>query len=85
MRSYQSFRLGLTFVLCATVIVGTARTLRPIGYLMGLSGFAYGAQGWVLGVEGFSAHNTVPTLLGITLVLTWTVWLFITAWRPVRI
>src|SRR5204862_7781883 len=44
-RSYQSFMLGLSFILYATVIVWTARTPGPIGYLMGLSGFAYILQG----------------------------------------
>ena len=43
-RSYQSFMLGLTFVLFATVIVWTAGTARAIGYLMGLSGLAYIVQ-----------------------------------------
>jgi hypothetical protein len=73
--------LGLAFVLFATVIVMTARTPRPIGYLMGLSGLAYLVQGWVLGSEGFSATNTVPTLLGIIVVLAWSIWLLIVAWR----
>ncbi len=80
-RSYQSFILGLSFVLFATVIVWTARAPRPIGYLMGLSGLAYIVQGWVLSSEGFSARNTAPTLLGIVLVLAWSSWLLIIAWR----
>ena len=80
-RSYHSFVLGLAFLLGATVIVGTARLPRPIGYLMGASGLAYLVQGWVLGEEGFSASNGLPTLLGILLVLVWCVWLLVTAWR----
>jgi hypothetical protein len=80
-RSYQSFMLGLSFVLFAIAIVWTARTPRPIGYLMGLSGLAYVVQGWVLGSEGFSATNSAPTLLGIILVLAWSIWLLIVAWR----
>ena len=80
-RSYHSFMLGLSFVLFATVIVWTARTSRPIGYLMGLSGLAYIVQGWVIGSEGFSATNNAPTLLGIILVLAWSIWLLIIAWR----
>ncbi len=80
-RSYQSFMLGLAFVLFATVIVWTARTPRPIGYLMGLSGLAYIVQGWVIGSEGFSATNTAPTLLGIILILASSIWLLIIAWR----
>jgi hypothetical protein len=80
-RSYQSFMLGLAFVLFATVIVGSARISRPIGCLMGLSGLAYLAQDWVIGTQGFSANNTVPTLLGIATIIVWSVWLLISAWR----
>lgn len=80
-RSYQSFMLGLAFVLFATMIVSTARIPKPIGYLMGLSGLAYIAQGWVLGSEGFSATHKAATLLGIILTLAWSIWLLIGAWR----
>jgi hypothetical protein len=81
LRSYHSVMLGLSLVLFATVIVGTARLPRPIGYLMGLSGLAYIAQGWVLGAEGFSDSNTIPTLLGIVSLLAWSTWFVITVWR----
>ncbi len=54
---------------------------RPIGYLIGLSGITYLVQGWVLGSEGFSSTNTVPTLLGYILVFAWSIWLLILAWR----
>ena len=80
-RSYQGFLLGLTFVLFATAIVWTAGTARTIGYLMGLSGLAYIVQGWVLGSEGFSTTNRVPTLLGNILVLILSIWFLIVAWR----
>lgn len=80
-RSYQSFMLGVSLVLFATVIVWTGRTPRPIGYLMGLSGLDQFMQGWVLGSEGFSATNTAAVLLAYVLVLAWIIWLLITAWR----
>lgn len=80
-RSYQSFMLGLSLILFATVIVWTGRTPRPIGYLMGLSGFTYIVQGFVLGSEGFSGSNTAPQLLAYLLILAWTIWLLIIAWR----
>jgi hypothetical protein len=83
-RSYQSFMLGVTFLLFALTIMERATVPKPIGYLMALSGLAYLAQGWVLGAEGFSAHNTAPTLLGIVSVLIWSVWLLIAAWGPIR-
>ena len=80
-RSYQSFMLGLAFILFASVIVWTARVPRAIGYLMGISGLAYLAQGWVIGSEGFSAANSTPTLVGIIATLAWSIWLLISAWR----
>ena len=80
-RSYQSFMLGLTFILFAAAIVWTARVPRPIGYLMGISGLAYLAQGWILGTAGFSETNGVPTLLGILSVIGWSIWLLYFAWR----
>lgn len=80
-RSYHSYMLGLSFILFAAVIALTARAPRPIGYLMGLTGLAYIIQGWVIGSEGFSNSNTLPTLLGYILWLAWSIWLLITAWR----
>jgi hypothetical protein len=52
-----------------------------IGYLMGSSGLAYLVQSWILGTQGFSVANAVPTLAGIVLILAWTVWLLIHSWR----
>jgi hypothetical protein len=80
-RSYHSFVFGLSLVLFGTVIGWTARVPRPIGYLMVLSGVAYVVQGWVLGSEGFSANNTIPTLAGYVLVFAWTIWILVFAWR----
>jgi hypothetical protein len=81
LRSYQSFLLGAALVLLGIVIAATGRIPRIIGYLMGLSGLAYLVQGWIIGTEGFSAANSVPTLAGIALTVAWTVWLLISAWR----
>ena len=80
-RSYQSFTLGLSLALFATAIVMAAKIPRPIGYLMGLSGLAYIAQGFILGAEGFSSTNTIPQLLGYAAFLGWSIWLLIVAWR----
>jgi len=80
-RSYESFMFGLTLVLFGSVVVWTARTSRPIGYLMGLSGLAYVVQGWVLGSAGFSATNAIPQLAGYLLILAWTIWLLIISLR----
>jgi hypothetical protein len=80
-RSYQSFVFGLALILFGAVIAVTGRVSRPIGYLMALSGLCYLAQGWIIGSSGFSSANQIPTLLGIGLILVWTVWLLIAALR----
>jgi hypothetical protein len=80
-RSYQEIMLGLTFILFAIVIVQTARTPRPIGYLMGLSGILYIVQGWVVGLEGFSATHGAYQLPAYALILAWIVWLLVSAWK----
>ena len=67
MRSYQSFVLGAALLLTGAVVVGARRVSRVIGYLMALSGLAYVAQGWMVGAEGFSPANAIPTLAGIVL------------------
>ncbi|KQR62252.1 hypothetical protein ASF98_15065 [Arthrobacter sp. Leaf337] len=80
-RSYQSFMLGSALILFGSGIAATRRVSRFIGYLMALSGAAYLAQGWIIGAEGFSASNSLPTLAGIVLILGWTGWLLVAAWR----
>jgi hypothetical protein len=80
-RSYQSFVFGLALILFGGVVAVTERVSRPIGYLMALSGLCYLAQGWIIGSSGFSSANQIPTLLGIGLILVWTVWLLIAALR----
>jgi hypothetical protein len=80
-RSYQSYMLGLSLILFGTAIMFTERLPRTVGFLMAISGSAYLAQGWVLGVEGFSHANALPTLLGIGMTLIWSIWLLIAVWR----
>jgi hypothetical protein len=50
-RSYQDFALDLALLLFAVAIVRTAWVVRPITYLVGLSGLTYLVQGWVVGSE----------------------------------
>src|ERR671921_1035177 len=47
MNSYQNFMFALSLILLATVIVGTARVPRAIGYLMGLAAIPNPAPRWV--------------------------------------
>jgi hypothetical protein len=83
-RSYQSLVFGATLILFGIVIAMVRRVPRTIGYLMALSGVCYLLQGWIIGVSGFSSANTIPTLAGIVLVVAWTVWLVIAAFRRPR-
>lgn len=78
-RGYHSFVLGLALVLYALAIILTERASRGVGVVMGLSGLAYFAHGWIVSDEGFSATNTIPTLLTIVLFLTWSIWLLVVA------
>lgn len=80
-RSYQTIMLGIALVLLGSAVASTARLPKVIGYLMALSGLTYILQGWVLGSEGFSEANTLAILAGYVLVLAWTVWLVVVAWR----
>ena len=84
MRSYFSFLLGLAFVMFGLGLVRSARVPRPIGLLMALTGLAYIAQGWVVGSEGFSASNSLPTLVGYGVWLVWGIWFLFLAWQPAR-
>jgi hypothetical protein len=81
-RSYQSYMLGLTFLLFALVIVMPGRRIpKPIGILMALTGVAYGIQGWIIGSQGFSSNNAVPTLAGYVSWIAWSIWFLVFAWR----
>jgi hypothetical protein len=80
-RSYQRSVLGVTLILLATQVVVSARTPRPIGFIMALSGVAYLAQGFVVGAEGFSSNGTVPGLAAFVFDLAWMIWLVIVAWQ----
>lgn len=82
-RSYHSFVFGLALLSLAFVMLATADLPKPIGYLMGLSGLAYIAQGWIVGSEGFAAANEIAILAGIALVLAWSIWLFAASWRKI--
>ena len=80
-RSYQSFMFGLTLILLGSVVALTARLPKPLGYLMGLSGLAYIAQGWVIGSEGFSQTESIAIVVTWVLSLAWMIWLVVVAWR----
>jgi hypothetical protein len=81
MRSYENFALGFALLLFAAAVMRTTWLPRPIGYLMGLSGFIYLVQGWVAGSEGFSATHEIAIVLAEVVNVLWMVWLVVVAWR----
>lgn len=83
LRSYVDFASGLTLVLLAIVIASTARIPRPIGYIMGLSGLAFVAQGYGYGsgYTSISEHFVLNSLSYQFLIFVWSIWLLIVAWR----
>src|SRR5689334_4336788 len=80
-RSYFDYALGIALLLVAATVARRARVPRAIAYLMGLSGLAYLAQGWVVGSEGFSGTHTILILVAWVLSLVWMAWLVVLAWR----
>lgn len=85
LRSYVDFTTGLFLVLFGVVIASTMRIKRPIGYLMGLSGLAYIAQGFGYGTGYTALSNFVswmPNSLNYQfLIVVWAMWLLASAWR----
>lgn len=81
LRSYHDYALGLALVLLAAAVARTAGIPRPIAVPMGLSGLAYLAQGWVVGIEGFSERESMTIVLAWALGILWMTWLVVVAWR----
>ncbi len=80
MRSYEDFAIGIALALFTGALSASRGLPRGIGLLMGLSGIAYLAQGWIAGAEGFSSAQSVAIVLGWGLCLVWMTWLAIWAW-----
>src|SRR5215210_1481076 len=80
---YQIFMFALALILLATVIVGTARVPRAIGYLMGLAAIPMLVQSQVIGTSSFSAPLLAGSLstVALPLMLAWSIWLLIVSWR----
>jgi hypothetical protein len=83
MNGYQLFTFALTLILLATVIVGTARVPKAIGYLMGLAAIPMLVQSWVVTTGGFAVPLLAGTLstVALPLMLAWSIWLLIVSWR----
>ena len=83
LNGYQLFTFALVLILLASVIVGTARVPRAIGYLMGLAAIPMLVESQVVGTEGFAIPLLAGTLstVALPLMLAWSIWLLIVAWR----
>ncbi len=83
MNSYQNFMFAVSLILLASVIVGTARVPRAIGYLMGLAAVPMLVQSLVIGGSGFAVPMLAGTLstVALPLMLAWSIWLLIVSWR----
>jgi hypothetical protein len=85
LRGYVAYTTGLAVILLAGVIVSTARVPRVIGYLMGLSGLVYVAQGvgWISLRTVLSEHALEGNIsyYVLLLVLVWAIWLLVAALR----
>lgn len=85
LRGYVAYTTGLAVILLAAVIVSTARVPRVIGYLMGVSGLVYIAQGvgWISLRTVLSEHALEGNIgyYVLLLVLAWSIWLLIAAVR----
>src|SRR4051812_22973467 len=73
-RSYHDYALGMALTLFAAAAMRSPVVPRAAAYLIGLSGIAYLAQGWVVGSEGFSATHTVLILAAWVVSLAWIIW-----------
>lgn len=83
LRGYVDFSTGLTLILIAIVIVSTGRVSRVVGYLMGVTGLAYIAQGVGYG-SSYTAVSDRFVLASTSyevLTLVWTIWLLVIVWR----
>lgn len=81
LRSYHAFALGISLLLFAVAAARPTWLPRPIALLMGLSGLVYLAQGWLVGVEGFSQTVSIAIVLAWVLSVAWMIWLAVVAWR----
>jgi hypothetical protein len=67
-------------VIFGVAFLSSEQLPRALGPVVGLSGLAYLAQGWIAGAEGFSRAQSVAIVLGWGLSLIWMIWLVVAAW-----
>lgn len=79
LRSYHDYAIGLAFLLAGVALARSPWASRALGALVAISGLIYLAQGWLVGVEGFSASVSIAIVAAWVLSVAWMIWLAITA------
>lgn len=79
MRSYQDIAMGLALTTLVPVMK-RAGLRMGMAFLIGVSGLALLAQGWIAGTEGFTSAQSLAIVIGWAASLAWMVWLAMTAW-----
>ncbi|HEY8595229.1 MAG TPA: hypothetical protein VIL84_08290 [Devosiaceae bacterium] len=85
MRSYNDYMMGLTLLVFAIAVSRAAWGSFLISALMALSGFAYLAQGWIAGSQGFSPAQSIAIVSAWVLSACWMAGLAIAAWGHRRV
>jgi len=84
LNSYHAYALGLALLVFAAAVMKAAGVPRALPSLMGLSGLAYLAQGWVAGSRGFDATHSTLIVASWVVSVAWMVWLLAITWRAPR-
>ena len=85
MSSYHAYAMGLALVaFAAAIVVAKTAVPRAIAYLVGLSGLAYLAEGWVAGSQGFNSAHSILIIASWLFSLAWMSWLMVITRRAQR-
>ena len=71
--------MGLALIILAPVMK-RAGLRMGMAVLIGVSGLALLAQGWIAGTRGFTSAHSLAIVIGWVASLAWMVWLAMTAW-----
>jgi hypothetical protein len=78
MSSYHAYAIGLALVaFAAAMALVTTAVPRAVAYLVGLSGIAYLAEGWVAGSQGFNSVHSILIIASWVFSLAWMIWLVV--------
>lgn len=82
MRSYHDIAMGLALVILVPVMKRAGLGIG-MAFLIGVSGLALLAQGWIAGTEGFTSAQSLAIVIGWAASLAWMVWFAMTAWSTI--